>query len=120
MKILLSSFQEAMHDYKIRKFIQKMFPGTIIEKNVVLKGNLNNLKLGRGVIIQSGSVLHLGGMDWCQNKGWLEIGDDSIISPNCVIYGCGLGGVHIGKRFDCGSGVGIFGSRTDYYLGPNH
>jgi maltose O-acetyltransferase len=31
-----------------------------------------------------------------------------------VIYGAGSGGIQIGKRFDCGPGVGIFASRTDY------
>ncbi|MBN2396500.1 MAG: acyltransferase [Candidatus Atribacteria bacterium] len=49
------------------------------------------------------------------------MGDNSVISPNCVIYGCGEGGVHIGKYFDCAPGVGIFSSRTDYFKGPrNH
>lgn len=59
-------------------------------------------------------------MDWCQNEGWLEIDDNSVISHNFVIYGNGLSGVRIGKRVDCGPGVGIFASRTDYRLGPNN
>lgn len=91
-----------------------------MEGNVVVKGDLNNLKLGKKVIIQSGTVLHLGGMEWCQNKGHLEIGDNSVISPNCVIYAGGPGGVTIGANLDCGPGVGIFASRTDYRLGKEH
>lgn len=117
MRILLISMHFAIQDHNMRKYIQKMFPMTVIEKNVIIKGNLKNLWIGAHVIIQSGTVLHLGGMNWCQNKGWLEIGDDSVISPNCVIYGTGPGGVRIGKRFDCGPGVMIFSSRTDYSSG---
>jgi acetyltransferase-like isoleucine patch superfamily enzyme len=99
--------------------IKKRFPGATIEKNVVIKGAPSNLKLGKNVVVQSGCVLHLGGMDWCHNTGIVEIGDNSVISPNCVIYGCGEGGVHIGKNFDCAPGVGIFSSRTDYKQRPN-
>lgn len=99
--------------------VKNRFPGVIIERNVVIKGDPDNLKLGKNVVIQSGSVLHVGGMDWCHNTGAVEIGDNGIISPNCVIYGCGEGGVHIGKNFDCAPGVGIFSSCTDYKHGPN-
>jgi acetyltransferase-like isoleucine patch superfamily enzyme len=103
-----------------RNRIRTLFPGTSIEENVSLKGDLANLKLGRGVILQSGTVLHAGGMEWCGNAGHLEIGEGSVISPNTVIYGCGPGGVRIGRNLDCGPGVGIFSCRTDYRLGPNH
>lgn len=97
--------------------VVRRWPGTAIEEYVVFKGDLENLFLGTKVVIQSGSVLHSGGLDWCLNKGHLEIGDESCISPNCVIYGTGPGGVYIGKRFDCGPGVGIFASRTDFLQG---
>ena len=89
-------------------------PTLNIEPGVVLKGRLQNLVLGRRIVIQSGTVLHLGGMDWCEGKGYLEIGDDSVISPNCVIYAAGPGGIRIGTEFDCGPGTGIFASRRDY------
>lgn len=88
-----------------------------MEGNVVFVGDLDNLVLGKNVVIQSGVVLNGGGLEWCKNSGHLEIGDDSCISPHCVIYGAGPGGVYIGKRFDCGPGVGIFSSRTDYMVG---
>lgn len=120
MKILMTSIGTAFRNCKTRERVKKLFPGTVIEDNVIIKGDIKNLKLGRNVIIQSGTVLHLGGMEWCQNSGFIEIGDDSVISPNCVIYGCGPGGVYIGERFDCGPGVAIVSSRTDYSLGPNN
>lgn len=95
-------------------------PSVRIERNVLLKGRVANLSLGKRLVIQSGCVLHAGGMAWCQRKGALSIGDDSVLSPNCVLYGAGPGGIRIGRRFDCGPGVGIFASRTDYRNANEH
>lgn len=99
---------------------QNRFPGLEMEPNVRLKGDLKNLTVQGKVHIQSGSVLHLGGYEWCQNTGSISIGDDSVISHNCVLFGCGPGGIKIGTGFECGPGVGIFASRTDYTNGPKH
>ncbi len=115
----IDEIERMINIWKVLRFIKKTFPDSFIEKNVVIKGNISNLHLGKNVVIQSGTVLHLGGMEWCKNSGFIEIGNESVISPNCVIYGCGPGGVRIGNRFDCGPGVGIFASRTDYRSGPN-
>lgn len=115
----LNAIRQHLADCQKRFMIDIKYPGTVIEANVVIKGPIKNLHLGKNVIIQSGSVLHLGGDKWCLNKGFLEIGENSCISPNCVIYGVGDAGVRIGKRFDCGPGVGIFSSRSDYHRGPH-
>ena len=82
------------------------------EPGVVVKGHPQDIVLGRGVVIQSGTVLHAGGRAWCQGTGRIEIGAGSVISPNCVLYGAGPGGIRIGRRFDCGPLVGIYASRT--------
>lgn len=103
-----------------RLALRRHFPQLSIEPGVTIKGELSNLKIQGKVIVQSGTVLHLGGMDWCENTGHLSIGDGAVISPNCVIYAAGPGGVRIGTQFDCGPGVGIFASRTDYLKGPQH
>lgn len=113
-------FSDTLNEIRIRNWIVVHFPTTFLGPNVVVKGNLKNLKLGQHVVIQAGTVLHLGGEEWCHHAGNLEIGDDSVISPNCVLYGTGAAGIRVGKRFDCGPGVGIFASRTDYALGPNY
>jgi acetyltransferase-like isoleucine patch superfamily enzyme len=52
-------------------------------------------------------------MDWCNFTGGISIGDNSVISPNCVLWGCGAT-ITIGKNFDCGPGVKIFASRSAY------
>jgi acetyltransferase-like isoleucine patch superfamily enzyme len=119
-RLLYGSLRQTINYYQILKNIKKRFPSTSLEQNVLIKGELSNLQLGKNVIIQSGTVLHLGGMPWCENQGYLSIDDDSVISPNSVIYGTGPGGVKVGKRFDCGPGVGIFSSRTDYQNGINN
>lgn len=111
---------DALKQWRTRAYILAKFPGTRIDPNVTIRGELGNLKLGKNVLIQSGAVLHLGGLEWCQNKGYLEIGDNTVISFNTVIYACGPGGVRIGKNLDCGPGVGIFSSRTDYIQGKDH
>ena len=99
-------------DYELYNLIRKN--STLkIEENVQIKSPYR-LVLGKNVIIQKGSILHCGGMAWSNFKGYIEIGDDSVISPNCIFYGAGE--IRIGKRFDCGPGVKIFSSRTDYSL----
>lgn len=95
-------------------------PSLRMERGVLLKGNLANLSVGNGVVIQAGSIIHAGGQAWCDGRGRVEIGDDATISPHCVLYGSGGGGIRIGKRFDCGPFVGIYASRTDYVAGNGH
>lgn len=90
------------------------FPSVRLERNVIIKGAVSNISLGERVVVQSGTVLHAGGMAWCDGVGTITIGDDSTISPNCVLYGAGPGGIRIGRRFDCGPSVGIYASRSDY------
>ena len=90
------------------------FPSVRMERNVIIKGKVSNVELGHRVVIQSGTVIHAGGMAWCDRAGLVAIGDDSTISPNCILYGAGVGGIRIGRRFDCGPSVGIYASRTDY------
>ena len=108
----------ALFKKTLKREVKKRFPSVSIEPMVQLKGNVNNLCLGSKVTIQYGTVLHLGGMEWCRDEGNITIGDNSVISPYCVLYGCGPGGIRTGKNFDCGPYVGIFSSTTDYTFGP--
>lgn len=114
--VLIGHLRQLRYESRWRSELARRFPTAFFESNVVVKGPLENLSLGERVIVQSGSVLHLGGMHWCQNTGSLTIGPDSVISPNCVVYAGGTGGVRIGSHFDCGPGVGIFASRSDFSM----
>ena len=120
LRFCIGTMKKSFRELRTGAIVVERFPGTTLEKNVQIKGRLENLALGVNVVIQSGVVLHLGGMPWCQGSGLIAIGDGSVISPNCVIYGGGPGGVKIGKKFDCGPNVGIFASRTDYEKGPEY
>ena len=94
--------------------LKKKYPTCSIANNVKIIGNLENLVLGENVEIQDNVILHLGGYDWCDNLGSIEIGDNSIISYNCILFGAGPGGIRIGKNFKCGPGVKIFSSYEDF------
>lgn len=104
--------------------LQRRFPTAVLEENVQIKSP-HLLTLGERVQIQKGTILHCGGMPWSNGRGQITIGDDSVISPYCVLYGAGE--IAIGARFDCGPGCMIFSSRsafreTDMVLqsGGNH
>ncbi|WP_235292961.1 acyltransferase [Portibacter lacus] len=108
MKYIKGQFDSS---YKARKYLINKYPDLVIEENVQFKGPLDNLVLGKSCIFQRNSVVHLGGMQWCNNKGKLEIGNNAVISPNVVIYAAGAE-VKIGNDFDCGPGVIISASKT--------
>lgn len=113
IQFLSYSIRSLWARYQLHKELNRRFPTCSFADNIYVNGSLDNLELGERVVIQSNTYLHLGGFDWCNHTGKLVIGSDSCISPNCVIYAAGSGGVHIGSGFDCGPGVGIFASRSD-------
>jgi len=92
--------------------IRKKFRGSRIDASVKIL-NTPALVLGNNVELQHNVTLHCGGRDWCNNTGSISIGEDSVLSNDVVIWGCGAN-VVIGKNFDCAPGVKIFASRTDY------
>ena len=88
--------------------IKERFPTSGIESGVQIKGS-ERLFLGENVIIQKDTILHCGGMKWCDYKGSIKIGDNSCLSPNNVLYGSGE--IDIGHSFATGPGV-IITSQT--------
>lgn len=91
--------------------IQNKFPSVRFEEDVQIKSP-ERLTVGKNIIVQKGTILHCGGMEWSKGEGYIRIGNDSVISPYCIFYGAG--GIEIGNRFDCGPNVMIFSSRSDY------
>lgn len=79
--------------------------------------NPARLHLGRNVLIQHGSILHCGGYAWSGHKGSISIGDDSEISPYCVLLGAG--GIEIQSNVGIGTGVLIFSSEEDMRGDPS-
>lgn len=114
IKILRQLYAAAKKEYLFRKDLSIRYPTCFFEQGLVIKGPLENMILEDNIIVQSNVMIHLGGMEWCQKKGSLQIGKNSIISPNVVIYAAGPAGVIAGKNFGCGPGVKIFSSTQDY------
>ncbi len=106
--------KDAYAEQRIKYDLLKKFPTLSIDGRVEVVGPLANLKVGNNVKLYNNTLLHLGGMPWCEGKGRLEIGDDSFIHQNSVIYGTGPHGVVIGKNFVCSQGTAIFASVNDY------
>ncbi len=115
--------------YELCDFLQKAtilrklsinFPTCSVSRNIVVIGPLENLKLGQQVAIQNNVLFHLGGFEWCNNSGSLSIGDNAVISPNCLFYACGEEGITIGNDFDCGPGSKIFSSTVNYKIKTQH
>ncbi len=110
---LLYFLKDQWNSYRFLKKLKKRYPESFFEKSIDIKGPIENLYLGSQTRIQMNCHFHLGGMEWCKNKGMLKIGKDSVISPGTLIYAAGPGGVEIGENFDCGPGVKIFASSSD-------
>jgi acetyltransferase-like isoleucine patch superfamily enzyme len=96
-------------DWKEERLLLRRFPTARLDGKVRVV-NPAGLELGDEVLIQHGAVLHCGGLAWSAGAGSIRIGDGSVISHNCVLYGAG--GIEIGARFDCGPGSMIFSSRS--------
>jgi acetyltransferase-like isoleucine patch superfamily enzyme len=54
-------------------------------------------------MIDTGTLLHCGGMEWSQGRGSISIGDDTYIGPKVVLFGAG--GIDIGSRVLISPGV---------------
>lgn len=51
--------------------------------------NLDRLELGTGAVVQSGSLLHCGGLDWSAGRGRIQLGDRVYVGHDCILYGAG-------------------------------
>jgi maltose O-acetyltransferase len=100
---------QTLYDWRTQRGVLLRYPTASIDRSVRIV-NQRRLELGEHVIIQSGVVLHCGGLAWSNGRGAIRIGSHSVISPNCVFYGAGT--IQIGDNFDCGPGVMLFSSRS--------
>lgn len=64
------------------------------------------------MLVQHGTVLHCGGMQWSAGAGRIRLGDNVTISHRCVFFGAGE--IEAGDWFGCGPGCLVFSSRDDY------
>lgn len=53
--------------------------------NTVIRADVNEIKIGKNVNVQDGSVLH------CDHDHAVTIADNVTIGHNCIIHGCNIG-----------------------------
>jgi acetyltransferase-like isoleucine patch superfamily enzyme len=94
--------------WESERALRERFPQAHIDDGVTIV-NPDRLELGEGTIIQTGTVLHCGGMSWSGGQGSIRIGKHAVIAQNCVLYGAGV--LEIGDYFNCGPGCLIFSSQ---------
>ena len=74
--------------------LAKPTAGIRCERGVTIK-TPTRLTAGSGVVLQRYSLLHCGGKPWCGFRGGIELGDDVVVGPNCVLYGAGT--IRVGR-----------------------
>lgn len=84
----------------------------------------SRLKLGRGVVLQRGAILHCGGKAWSDYDGGIELGDYVVVGPSCILYGATLIRVGDYTHFGPGSMVmtqaGNANTKTRHSTTPGH
>ena len=121
-----SGLQRAMDALRERLPVRLSNPGArglICEHGVIVK-TPSRLALGTGVAIQRRAILHCGGRAWSNYKGFIELGDNVVIGPNCILYGAGT--IRIGEFSHLGPAAmimtqsGIADSETRQSTEPGH
>src|SRR5579884_1242622 len=110
-RFLLRELRVTRARWRLERELRGRYPTLTMERGVELV-RPERLTLGRNVSFQRDTIVHCGGLDWSGGEGSITIGDDSVISAHCVLFGAGH--IVIGRGFDCGPGTMIFSSRSDF------
>ena len=103
-ELLIGQLLELLRERRLRTTLIKQNDALSLGKRVEVRSP-ERLTFGKGVIIDSGVLLHCGGMQWSDGKGGISIGDSSYIGPNSVLFGAG--GIEIGAGVLISPGVVI-------------
>lgn len=63
-------------------------PTLRIEDDVLIRSP-ERLSVGENVLIQGGTIVDCGGMEWCDYRGRVILGDRCAIGPHCILFGAG-------------------------------
>ena len=97
-QIWCDRFEELSGSYRLRLYLG----GVTVAPRAQIKSP-SRFRAGRGVVVQAGALVHCGGKSWSQGLGHVLLAEDTVIGPNCVLYGAG--GIHIGRYTHLGPGV---------------
>lgn len=96
--------------------LRQRFPNAALERDVtVVSPNL--LTLGNDVLVQHGTLLHCGGLEWSQGRGGIELGDGCTICHHAVLWGAGT--ITFKDRAAIAPGAMIFSSQSRYATDPD-
>jgi len=101
---LLSEFRTEVARERLRRTLQSQAPGIRIDRSVEVRSP-ERLNLARDVMVDSGVLIHCGGMEWSGGSGGISIGERSYVGPNTVLFGAG--GIEIGELVLISPGVVI-------------
>jgi acetyltransferase-like isoleucine patch superfamily enzyme len=76
--------QEAHQQYDLLR----RNPTLRIEDDVQIRSP-ERLSVGTKVLIQKGTIIDCGGMEWCDYRGSVVLGDGCAIGPHCILFGAG-------------------------------
>jgi carbonic anhydrase/acetyltransferase-like protein (isoleucine patch superfamily) len=77
--------------------------------------SLGRLEVGTGAVVQSGCLLHCGGLDWSDGAGRIRLGERCYVGHDSVLYGAG--GLYLGRDVLIGPGV-ILTSQGHHFDDP--
>ena len=89
---------------RTRRRLAAAFPTARIAATAEIRSP-DRLQLGPDVVIDSGAMLHCGGMDWSPDDAGITIGARSYVGPNSVLFGAG--GIELGDAVLVSPGVTI-------------
>lgn len=93
----------ALAEVREREQLRRRFPTLEIARDVSIRSP-ERLRVGEGVMIDVGAVLHCGGLGWAP-EGGIVLGDRCYIGPRAVLFGGG--GIEIGADTLISPGVMI-------------
>ena len=114
-QLLIQELLELVRDRRLRNRLLKESERLHLGKWVEIRSP-HRLQLGKDVMIDSGVLLHCGGMDWSNGEGGISIGDHCYIGPNAVLFGGG--GIEIGAHSGIGPGV-VIASHQNTFARPD-
>lgn len=105
--LLNKRLNKLRHEFQIF-MLKRDNPTLRLGSNVIIR-NPSRLKLGKNVNIGDNVFIHCGGMDWCNYKGGVEIGDNVKIGNDTIIWGTGAN-VIIGNDVTFGQSIQVYAS----------
>jgi acetyltransferase-like isoleucine patch superfamily enzyme len=101
---MIAELRAAAARERARRRLMQGAPGVRIERSVHVRSP-ERLVIGEHTFIDSGAMLHCGGMEWSPDDGGITLGANVYIGPNSVLFGAA--GIEIGDGALISPGVVI-------------